>query len=53
MRRSADESIPFLDSIGVRSQQYRAPGIHGANNAHVYAAVIVPTANRLFARMAR
>jgi S-formylglutathione hydrolase FrmB len=50
MRRSADESIPFLESLGVIAQQFRASGIHGANNHRVYADIIIPTANKLFAQ---
>lgn len=50
MRRSADESIPYLERIGVTAHQFRAPGIHGANNHRIYADTIVPTANRQFHR---
>ncbi|PKV99984.1 putative esterase [Amycolatopsis echigonensis] len=49
MRRSADESVPQLAAAGVQAEQFRASGIHGANNHRVYADVIVPQANALFA----
>jgi len=49
MRRSADESVPYLERIGVIAHQFRAPGIHGANNHRVYADDVVPTANQQFA----
>lgn len=49
MRRSADESVQHLAAVGVEAEQFRASGIHGANNHRVYADVIIPRANALFA----
>jgi enterochelin esterase-like enzyme len=49
IRRNLDLSIGQLEKAGVRADQQRFSGIHGANEHRVYGDVIVPTANRVFA----
>lgn len=50
MRRSLDSSKPDLQQAGVRAEQFtQASGVHGANNHRVYARLIVPEANTVFA----
>jgi hypothetical protein len=49
VRNNTDLSLLHLPSVCVRAQQVRFSGVHGANNHRVYAQVIVPVANRVFA----
>jgi S-formylglutathione hydrolase FrmB len=50
LRNDADDwAVPSLTRAGVDATQIRIPGVHGANNAEVYARYIVPAANAAFA----
>lgn len=42
--------VPALAKAGVEATQVRIPGVHGGNNARVYADHIVPLANKAFAQ---
>jgi hypothetical protein len=49
LRNDADQyAVPSLARAGVAVTQIRIPGVHGANNAEVYARYIVPAANAAF-----
>jgi S-formylglutathione hydrolase FrmB len=51
LRNDADRyAVPSLTRAGVEATQIRIPGVHGANNAEVYARYVVPAANAAFAR---
>lgn len=50
LRNNNDRSIEDLAKAGIPSQQVRFSGVHGANNHRVYSDIIVPGANRVFAR---
>jgi hypothetical protein len=51
LRNDADGyAVPGLARAGVAATQIRIPGVHGANNAEVYARYLVPAANAAFAR---
>jgi hypothetical protein len=53
LRADADNyAVPALRRAGAVSTQLRIPGVHGANNATVYADDIVATANATFANTA-
>jgi S-formylglutathione hydrolase FrmB len=49
VRHNVELSVPELSAAGVRASQIRFSGVHGANNHRVYADVIVPQANQVFA----
>ncbi|WP_084022788.1 alpha/beta hydrolase [Amycolatopsis thermoflava] len=53
VRRNTDLSVKQLTDAGVHATQVRFSGVHGANNHRVYADVIVPQANRVFANSVR